>query len=246
MTPLAKKRPQDMPVLFFAADFMMYERKWTPMEWHLPGRGIGVHILGLWSADSESMWSVPQVISGLRYALASYDRPVRVTSAPHISAVPFHSMDVQLSWSISRPDARISSSLAGTPAVLEVDVPSANPSAGWPTRQMSCSLEPVPFVKITATDSVDAVSLAAIAERLGSWIVIKQMTNLPWWHPRRIRPEFVLLTSPGAAATISKFTASGPAIVQSLVTCSTDQYGHAGELRAYYLCVPRWETGGSL
>jgi hypothetical protein len=78
----------------------------------------------------------------------------------------------------------------------------------------------------------------ALRQKVGAWAVLKQAANLPWWHPERLRPEFVVLPSRMAHRTLRRFLGVGDVLAEEVCLTSVDSRGHFGELRVYSLVGP--------
>jgi len=222
-------------IRFFALDFIRTQNGWKILEWHVPGRGLGVHCLGTLGAGFVSGGGVLQMLSEIRKRIRDRFGNGNLIPDVPLPSTTFHAMDEALfevlSCDAKEADRRVY-------VQTEVEGNEEEPYDIRTRLQSSRTLRTL----ICAGDKSLTNFLGEVRAELGEWAVLKQHRNLPWWHPRRARPQFVMLSSPRAVRQARRMLEKGPIQFEELVTSSIDRFGHSGELRLYAMAIPSNKT----
>ena len=219
----------------FAVDFIKNDENWMPLEWHFPGRGIGMHLIPLYvSCDLYS-----KIISSMFHIIAEKIKSIygycNVKYSVNGFNYLFHDLDRILINMLNMYFFTENEKNINNMILFESETTYDKLKNHSLARVFPENLLTIKSLIIKNGDQLDEKILYQYSEILGKWVVIKQYINLPWWHKNRIRPEFIILSSKTGLNTIKCFLKSGTVQIQSLVTDSVDLYGNFGELRLYYI-----------
>lgn len=228
-------------ILAFAVDFVKHREDWLPLEWHLPGRGIGMHFIGAMKGAESLAGLIGTTVSGIVSHLLSLYGSYSISPAQHGHKTAFHRIDDTFIRMLNPEDSQCGPRKPGKKHSMlhcEADVPDLFPAFDWPKRSTPKNMVHIESLVLDGNEDIDHHLLSDLSQRFGPWVVAKQLHNLPWWHKNRRRPEFLLLTMDTARKPLMRLLKTGPVQVQPVVKSSLDDRGHFGELRVYCLAVP--------
>jgi hypothetical protein len=210
---------------FFAIDYFVLGNVILPLEWHFPGRGIGLHF----TPFIHNNISVKQAIScldTLRNDLKLYYHSNINLIYENGHSTDFHFLDNSFVNFINCAN----SSLLNKSIKLDVN----DNISEFHERQFKTYNKPRHFIVNKELKNLDIFKLKNC---LGDWIVLKSNLNIPWWSNNRLRPEILLVDKQLIHRVNYLLKKNSSLLLQELVTESIDNYGHFGELRFYFLLM---------
>lgn len=221
-----KKIKLNSDCIFFAIDYFIISDNIVPLEWHYPGRGLGLHFLPLLSSK-KSILTFSIILDKIKSILTKTYGNNTILLHDEIPKLPFHELDklFVLIFNNQMDDDFIE---------IRIMLDESEKSAmNFHNRLFFGGRDLIPYKIIS--NKVSLKELEEIQEDLGFWVIVKQLSNLPWWKSERLKPEIHLANSNLRNRLDYLVPIYGPLIIQKVISNSVDKNKHFGELRSYLL-----------
>ena len=207
---------------FVAIDFFIDGNNVLPFECHVPGRGIGVHLLPFVLAQETKKQALKIIENVKKQIEGIYNSTVKINTDIDRNTT-FHELDYIIASMLSDDTSSVSKSIT-------IDVKdSINEFQFRDYEIIKNSIDQV-LIDSPITNS----DLYKIKNLLGNWVIVKTRINTPWWSSFRKKPEVLLVDNHLISRINFLIKKYGELIVQKLITTSLDVNNHFGELRTYY------------
>jgi hypothetical protein len=210
---------------FFAIDYFINNDKIQPIEWHIPGRGIGLHIIPFMQ-DKKCFNKAALSVNSFRNDLAFYYNSDIELLSKNSRKTDFHILDECF---IDILNANKSTVLSKT---IKLDVNDSNSEFH---ERLFHGFDLIQHIIVDKELCVSDVP--NIKNRLGEWVILKSELNIPWWSAERLKPEIHLTEEKLIKRINNLLKKYNSLIIQELITDSIDNYGNFGELRSYFLLM---------
>lgn len=216
----------DFKCAVLAIDFFVRaNQEIIPVEWHFPGRGLGVHFLPfLYSNQNEQFY---KILADCGHRIDSFFGTPILFNSSFLPSTSFHAMDEIL--------IKCFNNGVQNAKRVDIELDIQDNISSFYDRQFPATI-PQPN-HLIAREILSDKDLAVIQDRLGKWVIVKSTQNAPWWSRHRFRPKVCMVGRDLKLVVNSHIKEGNPVIIQELICDSLDNNGRFGEMRQYYFLV---------